>query len=92
MRECFYDTLLSCHAAIMMICYMRENFKDQECLLEQMGSGCCENFFSCNGQWLGNCHAYGFGDISSNASNMIQLQSKQVDEDAPKWAKAHIKQ
>ena len=85
-RECFYDTLLSCHAAVIMICYMRENFKDQECLLEQMGSDCCENFCSCNGQWLGSHHAYSFGDMSSNVSNMIRLQSIQVDEDVPKWA------
>ena len=91
-RECFYDTLLSCHAAVIMICYKRENFKDQESLLEQMGSDRCENFFSCNGQWLGNRHAYSFGDMSSNVSNMMRLQSIQVDEDAPNWAKAHLKQ
>jgi hypothetical protein len=56
------------------------------------GSDCCESFFSLNGQWVGNRHNYTYGDMKQNISHMIRLQQIQADPDAPKFARAHIKQ
>ncbi len=33
-RECYQDCLISCHFAVLLICYMRDNFPDLECRLD----------------------------------------------------------
>lgn len=91
-RESYQDALLSAHSAVMLIIYMRDNFPNQECHLGLTGSDCCEEFFSINGQWIGNRHAYNYGTMAQNVSHMIRLQTILVNENAPNWAKAHVKQ
>ena len=91
-RESYQDALLSVHTAVMIICFMRDNFPNHECRLDLSGSDCCEEFFSINGQWVGNHHTYNYAGMQQNVSHMIRLQSILVNPDAPNWAKAHIKQ
>lgn len=71
---------------------MRDNFPDQECRLELTGSDVVEDFWSKNGQWVGNHHNYNFGDLSRNRSHMIRLEEIRVDPNAPELAKPHPKQ
>ena len=91
-REAYQDALLSVHSAVIMICFMRDNFPDEECHLELMGSDCREEFFSINGQTVRNRHTYNYGNMQTNVSDMIRLQSIVCNDNAPNWAKAHIKQ
>lgn len=55
-RQTYIDVLLSCHFAVMLICYMRDNFAHEECRLHLSGSDVLEDFWSKNGQWVGNHH------------------------------------
>lgn len=71
---------------------MRDNFPDQKCRLELTGSDVLEDFWSKNGQWVGNHHNYNFGDLSRNTSHMIRLEQIRVDPNAPEVAKPHPKQ
>lgn len=71
---------------------MRDNFPNQECRLELTGSDILEDFWSKNGQWVGNHHNYNFGDLSRNTSHMIRLEQIRVDPNAPEFAKPHPKQ
>ena len=91
-RETYMDILLSCHCAVLLICYMRDNFPNQECRLDLTGSDVLEDFWSKNGQWVGNHHNYNFGDLSRNTSHMIRLEQIRVDPNAPEFAKPHPKQ
>lgn len=62
-RESYTDVILSCHFAVMLIVYMRDNFPQDDCRLDITGSDVLEDFWSKNGQWVGNHHNYTFGDL-----------------------------
>ena len=62
-RECYIDCLLSCHACIILISFLRDNHPDLECRLDKTGSECVEDFFSMNGSWVVNKHTYSFADM-----------------------------
>ena len=62
-RETYTDVLLSCQFAVMIIVYMRDNVPDQECRLNLTGCDVVEDFWSTNGQWVGNRHNYNFRDF-----------------------------
>jgi hypothetical protein len=70
-RETYLNTLLSCHFAVSLICYMAEQHPQVACLLDQTGTDVVENFFSKNGQWVGNRHNYTFGRMRNNFSQMV---------------------
>lgn len=91
-RETYQDIVISCQFAVILICYMRDNFPEQECCLELSGSDVLEDFWSKNGQWVGNHHNYSFGDLRRNASHMIRLEEIRINPDAPDFAKPHPKQ
>lgn len=48
-RETYTDVLLSCHCAVLLICYMRDNFPNQECRLELTGSDILEQEWAMGG-------------------------------------------
>ena len=91
-RETYTDVILSCHFAVMLIVYMRDNFQQEDCRLDKTGSNVLEDFWSKNGQWVGNHHNYTFGDLRRNTSHMIRLEEIRVDPSAPEFAKPHPKQ
>ena len=91
-RETYIDVLLSCHFAVMLICYMRDNFPQQECRLDLSGSDLVEDFWSKNGQWVGNHHNYNYTDLRRNSAHMIRLEEIRVDPSAPEFTKPHPKQ
>ncbi|VDH92321.1 Hypothetical predicted protein, partial [Mytilus galloprovincialis] len=91
-RETYCDIFISVHFAVMLICFYRDNFPNSQCLLHLTGSDCCEDFFSKNGQFVGNHHVYPYGQMYRNVSHMIRLSQIEADDNAPKFAKAHIKQ
>lgn len=86
------DVLLSCHFAVMLICYMRDNFPQQECRLDLSGSDLAEEFWSKNGQWVGNHHNYNYADLRRNSTYMIRLEEIRVDSSATEFVKPHPKQ
>ncbi len=90
-RETFTDVLLSTHFAVILICYMRDNFPNVPCRLDLSGTDIVETYWSANGQWVGNRHNYSFGRLSQNASHMIRLDQIRVDPQAPKFARPHPK-
>ena len=49
-RETYQDVLLSCHFAVMLICYLRDQFSHLECCLAETGTDCVESYWSTNGQ------------------------------------------
>ena len=91
-REIYTDVILSCHFAVMLIVYMRDNFPLEDCRLDITGSDVLEDFWSKNGQWVSNHHNYTFGDLRRNTSHMIRLEEIRVDPSAPEFAKPHSKQ
>ena len=91
-RETYTDVILSCHFAVMLIVYMRDNFPQEDCCLDKTGSDVLEDFWSKNGQWVGNHHNYTFGDLRHNTSLMIRLEEIRVDPSAPEFVKPHPKQ
>lgn len=76
----------------MLIAYMRDNFPQEDCRLDDTGSDVVEDFWSKNGHWVGNHHNYTYGDLSRNTSHMIRLEDIRVDPSAPEFAKPHPKQ
>lgn len=91
-KETYKDVLISCHFAVILICYMRDNFPNEECRLDLTGSDVVEDFWSKNGQWVGNHHNYNYGDLQRNTSHMIRLEEIRVDPNAPDFAKPNPKQ
>ena len=73
-RESYQDALISTHFAVILICYMRDNFPNTPCRLDLTGSDPCECLFSLTGQWVGNRHNYSFGEMLDNINNMMRLQ------------------
>ena len=45
-HETYSDTLISCHAVVSYISFMRDNLPRLPCYLSEMGSDCCEKYFS----------------------------------------------
>ena len=66
--QTYHDVLISCHAAVTVICYMRETSPNLACYLGEMGSECCEKFFSRHGQWSGNHHTFDIGTVNKQAT------------------------
>ena len=91
-RETYSDTLISCHAAVSYICFMRDNLSRLPCYLSEMGTDCCEKYFSRNGQWSGNHHTYDFGTMFNNLNHMIRIEQIEVDNNSPKFVRNHRKQ
>ena len=48
-RETFLNVTLSCHSAVMLICYMRDCFPRVKCRLDLTGTDVAETYFSANG-------------------------------------------
>ena len=48
-RETYTDVILSCHFAVMLIVYMRDNFPQEDSALDKTGSDMLEDFWSKNG-------------------------------------------
>lgn len=90
-RETYTDILLSTHFAVSLICYMRDCFPEVNCHLELTGTDLVENYWSKNGQWVGNRHNYTYGRLDQNLSHMIRLESIRVNPQAPDFAKPHPK-
>ncbi|KAL9976901.1 hypothetical protein ACROYT_G014242 [Oculina patagonica] len=60
--------------------------------LNLTGSHVLKDFWSKNGQWVGNHHNYKFGDLRKNTSHMICLEEICINPNAPDFAKPHPKQ
>ena len=61
--QTYVDVIVSCHSAISLICFMRDNFPTTECNLAEAGTDCCETTFTSLGQWVGNHHNYTMLDM-----------------------------
>ena len=73
-RQTYQDILLSCHAAIMLICYFRDICPNEECPIDLMGTNCCEDTFSSLGNWIQGKHNYSMLDVWNNMSHVIRIQ------------------
>ena len=91
-NQCFLDVTMSCHAAVSIIVYMRDNFPHLQCCLNLTGTDCVETFWSKMGQWVGNHHNYTYGDLRRNYAHMIRLEEIRLNPNAPEYAKPHPKQ
>ena len=45
-RETYLDILISCHFAVSVICYMRDEHPEIKCNLDETGTGCVESFLN----------------------------------------------
>ena len=91
-NQCYLDIIMSCHSAVMLICFFRDNYSHLSCPLSRMGSDCCELFFSKNTQFIGNHPVYPFGNMLRNVGFMNRLAEIEADENAPIFNRAHEKQ
>lgn len=91
-REAFQDVVLSCHAAVLHIMATRDFTPQHPVNLSKIGSDCCEDYFSQNGQFVLNKHTYSFGDMLTNLSNLNRLLQIQASPNAPHIKKRHEKQ
>ena len=91
-NQTYVDILLSVHTAVVVICFLRDQYQELECPLDRLGSDCCEDFFSQNVQFIGNHPVYPFGQMVRNVKHMIRLSEIQADPNAPSFMKPHIKQ
>jgi hypothetical protein len=73
-RECFQDVLLSCHFAVILISFFRDEHPNLECPLDLTGTDCCERYFSENGSFVQNRHNYTFLDMQTNLGHMNRIQ------------------
>ncbi|XP_066930769.1 uncharacterized protein [Clytia hemisphaerica] len=90
-RQSYIDTITSCHFATTFVIYCRDFFDNMECHLEESGTDCCENYFSCLGQWTGNKHNYTYADMTRNRDHCTRLEQIRCNPDGPKFAKPHPK-
>ncbi|KAL9976902.1 hypothetical protein ACROYT_G014243 [Oculina patagonica] len=60
--------------------------------LNLTGSDVLKDFWSKNGQWVGNHHNHKFEDLRKNPSHMIRLEEICINPNAPDFAKPHPKQ
>ncbi|KAL9977664.1 hypothetical protein ACROYT_G015093 [Oculina patagonica] len=56
---------------------MRDSFAHEECRLHLLGSDVLKDFWSKNGQWIGNHHNYNFADLRRSLTYMIRLEESQ---------------
>ncbi len=91
-ENAFTDAMIYCHFAMILICFMRDNFPNVECCLDHTGSDPCESFFSLNGQWVRNHYNYSFGEMLGNINHMSRLLEIQADPQGSKFSKPHAKQ
>ena len=77
-RECFQDVLLSCHYAVILISFFRDEYLELECPLHLTGTDCCESYFSENGSFVMNRHNYTFVDMHTNLGYMNRMQEIRV--------------
>ena len=91
-RETFQDVLLSCHFAVLLIMNFSDDYPHLECCLDRTGSDCCEVFFSLNGSWVKNHHAYTILDMIRNHSAMTRLAEIRANNKRLVFRKAHSKQ
>ena len=72
-RETFQDIILSCHMAVNLIALFAEKYSYLECALDLTGTDCVETYFSMNGSWVVNKHAYTILDMIRNLKSMNRL-------------------
>ena len=91
-RETFQDVLISCHFAVMLILDFADNYPYLDCCLERTGSDGCEVFFSMNGSWVKNHHAYTILDMIRNHSAMTRIAEIRSKNKRLVFRKSHSKQ
>ena len=74
--QMYVDVIVSCHSAINLICFMRDNFPTTECNLAEAGTDCCETTFS--------SHNYTMLDMRRNRFHQIRLEQLRADTEGPK--------
>ena len=89
--QTYTDIQLSCHFAVSLICFMRDEFPALDCFLDLVGTDIVESYWSKNGQWVGNRHTYTYGRLKNNLAHMVRLEEIRVDPEAPKFSSAHPK-
>ena len=69
-----------------------DNYPQLECCLDKTGSDCCEVFFSLNGSWVKNHHAYTILDMIRNHFAMTRLAEIRANNKRLVFRKARSKQ
>ena len=69
-RETRTDCYIACHAAVNYVRMMRNNYPHLPCPLSNIGSDCCEDFFSLLGQQVKNKHTFCVGEAIERCSHI----------------------
>ena len=91
-RETFQDLLLSCHFVVILIADFSLHFPYLECPLDRTGEDGCEVFFSLNGSWVQNHHAYTILDMVRNHSSITRIAEINSTNPKLKLRKSNSKQ
>ena len=91
-RETFQDLLLSCHFAVILIADFGLNYPYLECPLDRTGEDGCEVYFSMNGSWVKNHHAYTALDMVRNYGDMTRIAEINSTNEKVKFRRTNYKQ
>ena len=83
-NQSYVDIVLSCHSAVNLIVFMRDNFPSTPCYLAEAGTDCCETTYSALGQWVGNHHNYTLLDMLRNTSHQVRLEAPNFRSPTPR--------
>ena len=91
-RETFQDLLISCHFIVMLIADFGLHFPHLECPLDRTREDGCEVFFSLNGSWVQNHHAYTILDMVRNHASMTRIAEINSTNQKLKFRRSNSKQ
>jgi len=91
-RETFQDLLLSCHFAVNLIADFALKYPYLECPLDRTGEDGCEAYFSMNGSWVKNHHAYTALDMVRNNGDMTRIAEINSTNAKVKFRRTNYKQ
>jgi hypothetical protein len=73
-REAYQDVLISCHQIILVVRLFRDHCPDVPVCFDELGSDCCESFFSSHGSWVVNKRNYTVDQMIRNSQKMVRCE------------------
>lgn len=86
-RESYLDVLISAHQVILVIRLFRDHCNGVPVCLAELGSDCCESFFSAQGSWVVNKRNYTTNQLLLNTRKIVRSERIRVDKDGPSFGK-----
>ena len=86
-RESYLDVLISAHQVILVIRLFRDHCGGVPVCLVELGSDCCESFFSAQGSWVVNKRNYTTNQLLLNTRKIVRSDRIRVDKNGPSFGR-----